>query len=384
MTRLTQTLLDCSGTKRAGRAARHGRALLAALVLLLSAIAASPAAAQSPDELMFFRIGTASTAGTYFPVGGLIASAISKPPGGPSCERGGSCGVPGLIAAAVSSAGSVANVKAIAAGEIESALSQADVAYWAYTGTGIFKRDGPQDKLRAIANLFPETMHLVIQRNIFARDVSALKGKRISVGQEGSGTRVDALMVLEAFGLDETNTELVSARSSEAAMMLREGELDGFFFVAGTPARAVAELARDALINLVPITGEPAEKLAERVPFLAPITVRSGTYFNVGQTRTLSVGAQWLVGAQVAEETVYRITRALWHERSREVLTSGHPKGRLICLNTALDGLGVPLHPGAERYYREIGLLGADGRKAPPSLRLRRMLDERGCPEDLL
>ena len=309
-------------------------------------------------ELNFFRIGTGSTAGTYFPVGGLIANAISKPPGSRECERGGSCGVPGLIGAAVSTHGSVANIEAIATGELESGLSQADVAYWAYSGTGIFKKRGAVASIRSIANLFPESLHLVVRRDLAAHSVADLRGRRISVDREGSGTKVDALLVLKAYGLGPKNMDLVSVAANRAIDMVREGSLDGFFFVAGTPAGAVAELADESRIILLPITGPKAEALTEAVPFFAPIAIPAGTYFNVGQTQTLSVGAQWLVSAEVSEETVYGITRALWHENSRRLLDRGHPKGRLIRLETALHGLGAPLHPGAARYYREHGLIG--------------------------
>ena len=324
---------------------------------LSSGLLALPWPGVQAADFRFFRIGTGSTAGTYFPVGGLLTSAISNPTGGRSCERGGSCGPPGLIAAAVSSNGSVANIDAIASGQLESGLSQADIAHWAYHGTGIYKNKGAVTGLRAIANLFPETMHLVIQRNIFARDVTALRGKRISLDREGSGTRVDALMVLRAFGMKPQDLDLVEASATESAHLLRRGELDGFFFVAGTPAAAVDELAREARINLVPISGPAAEKLVSSVPFFAEGTIPAGTYFNVGQTRTISVGAQWLVSEAVPEETVYKITASLWHERSRAILDSGHPKGQQIRLENALMGLGVPLHEGAARYYREAGLL---------------------------
>ena len=333
-------------------------AVLAALFLPALAVSLTAGRAQNVN---FLRIGTGSTAGTYFPVGGLIASAVSNPAGSRDCDRGGSCGVPGMIAAAVSTHGSVANVDAIGSGEMESGLSQADIAYWAYTGTGIYADKGAVSDLRTIANLFPETVHIVVRRDLYVQDLGDLRGKRISVDRLGSGTRVDALMILEAFGLTPDNVELVSVGAGEAADMLREGALDGFFFVAGTPANAVADLADQSLINLVPIAGDPADRLTERIPFFARMEVPSGTYFNVAHTNTLSVGAQWLVSAKLPDQLVYEITRALWHENTRALLDGGHPKARLIRLETALNGLGAPLHAGAERYYREIGLIEGEG-----------------------
>ncbi len=341
----------------AGR--RFRRCALAALLVLPFALAAGlaalgPAGAQ---DISFFRIGTGSTAGTYFPVGGIIASAISSPPGSRDCERGGSCGAAGLVAVAQSTRGSVDNVRQIQEGTLESGFSQSDIAYWAARGEELFLDGGPLKSLRAIANLYPETVHLVVRRDAGIEKVADVRGKKISVDRPGSGTRVDALLVLRAFGIEEKDIEIFSLASGAASDALREGEIDGFFFVAGTPATAVLELTEAALVRLVPITGPEVDKLLEERPFFARQTLSVGAYPGVPATETLSVGAQWIVSDRVPEEVVYEITRALWHPSTRQLLDKGHPKGSQIMLENALDGLGVPLHPGAERYYREAGLL---------------------------
>ena len=324
-----------------------------ALICLLAIFIPAALVAQ---EITFFRIGTGSTAGTYFPVGGIIASAISKPPGSRDCAAGGSCGVPGLIAVAQSTEGSVFNVTGIANGTLESGLSQADISYWAYKGQGRFKKDGAITKLRAIANLFPEAVHLVVHRDSGIEKVADLRGKRISLDREGSGTRVDALLILKAYGVRPKDITVESQSVGAAVDLLREGELDGFFIVVGTPSTAVAELANDSLIRLIPIAGKQADKLRKDYPFFSADRISAGTYFNAPATETLSVGAQWLVSADVPEELVYGITRALWDPSTRRLLDNGHPKGRLIEIDSALDGLAVPLHPGARRYYEEAGL----------------------------
>lgn len=356
---MTENPSKGSWTSGSSAGARTNRRtiLLGALATLLAPAAALRPGHANTAEPTFFRIGTGSTSGTYYPVGGLIASAISNPVGSRSCERGGSCGVPGLIAVAQSTSGSVENVEAIALGQMESGFCQADVAYWASTGTGIYEAIGARANIRSIANLYPETLHLIVRQDLGVHRVSDLRGKRISVDREGSGSRVDAMLVLEAYGLGPDDLEIISAAPGVAADLLRAGELDGFFMVVGAPGGAISDLADDSLITLVPIDGPEAAALAEKLPFLAPEAIPSGTYFNVPYTETLSVGAQWLVGASLPEEQVYEITRALWHDSTRRLLDSGHPKGRLIRIETALDGLGVPLHPGAERYYQEMGLL---------------------------
>lgn len=154
--------------------------LIAAFAVLASI--GSLAAAQ---ELSFFRIGTGGTAGTYYPIGGLIANAISNPPGSRACEDGGSCGVPGLVATAVASNGSVGNVNAINGGAMEAGFSQSDVAYWAQTGTGLWEGQPAVEKLRLIANLYPESIHLVARADAGIATVADLAGKRVSLDEPG-------------------------------------------------------------------------------------------------------------------------------------------------------------------------------------------------------
>ena len=173
-------------------------------------LSALPAAAQ--QDITFFRIGTGGTAGTYFPIGGLIANAISNPPGSRACADGGSCGVPGLVATAVASNGSVANVAGIATGSMQSGFVQSDVAYWALNGTGIYEGRPKVDVLCAIANLYPESFHLVVRKGAGIKSIRDLKGKRMSLDEPGSGTLVDARLILAAYGMTEKDI-LAEARS---------------------------------------------------------------------------------------------------------------------------------------------------------------------------
>ena len=331
------------------------RALLAAALLMLCG--AATAGLAPAQEMQFFRIGTGGVAGTYYPIGGLIADIISNPPGARPCEKGGSCGVPGLVAIAQSSNGAVANVEAIESGALESGFAQSDVAYWAYTGTGIYEGEGKVEDLRAIANLYPESIHIVARPGSGIESVHDLAGKRVSLDEPGSGTLVDARIILEAFGVSEDDLTAHYVKPSRASAMMDEGQLDAFVIVAGYPTGSVLELCATSGCELVPIEGPEVDALLERYPFFAKDTIPAETYPDVGQTETLSVGAQWLVGAEVDENLVYGITEALWHDNARKLLDDGHSKGRAITLDTALDGIAVPLHPGAERYYREVGLI---------------------------
>ena len=340
-------------------------------VLLAPATAAQ---AQRADRggMTFFRIGTAATGGTYFPIGGLLANTISNPPGSRSCADGGSCGVPNMIAVAQSTHGSVDNVHQMAQGALDSALIQADVAYWAYKGERMFAEAGPQDNLRAIANLYPESVHLVVATRTGIFWMKQLVAKKLSLDRIGSGTRVDAKVIMKAYGISMNAFEDVAVPAGRAADMIRDGDLDGFFFVGGAPARAIADLAEDVSIRLVPFDDTEAEVLTLTYPFFTQHSISAGTYRNVPQTKTLAVGAQWLVNAEMPEDTIYGITRALWHERTRALLDGGHPKAQEIRPETALTGLGVPLHPGARRYYAEVGWV-AD---TPPADRVEPILAE--------
>jgi TRAP transporter TAXI family solute receptor len=324
---------------------------------LLIAAMAVLATASTAQEARFFRIGTGGTAGTYFPVGSIIANAISNPPGSRPCDKGGSCGVPGLIAIVQSSNGSVENVRQIDSGEFELALTQADIAYWAYHGTGLFREEGAIDRLRVIANLYPESLHIVMRRDSGVRSVADLRGKHVSLGEEGSGTLVVAKVILEAYGLSHKDMNHAHLAVGASSLAMQEGALDGFFFIGGYPVPAVSDLARNVEIELIAVTGVEAENLIAFYPFLTPNTIPAGTYQGTGETVTVGLGAQLVVSADIDEDTVYGITRALWHENTRRLLDDGHAKGREIRLETALEGVAIPIHRGAERYYREVGIL---------------------------
>ena len=323
--------------------------LLAATLALL----VGPAPAQ---EITFFRIGTGGVSGTYYPIGGLIADIISHPPGARPCDRGGSCGVPGLVGIAQSSNGSVANVNAIGTGALESGFVQSDVGYWAHTGTGIFEGAGPIENLRAITNLYPESIQIVARKDAGIETVRDLEGKRVSLDEPGSGTLVDARIILEAYGLTEEDLEAEYLKASSAISKMLDGELDAYIIVAGYPTASVIEQC-DVDCELVPIDGPEVETLLEKYPFFSRDVIPSGTYEGIGEIRTISVGAQWIVGAEVDEDLVYGITKALWHDNARTLLDTGHEKAKVITLARALDGIAIPLHPGAERFYREAGLI---------------------------
>ena len=310
----------------------------------LTALTCAVVLAGAAQAQQFFRIGTGGTAGTYYPIGGMIANAVS---------------VPGkIVATAQASNGSLANVNAVAGGSLESGFSQSDVATWAQKGTGIFEGKTNIPELRLIANLYPETVHVVVKKGSGIKNVADLKGKRVAMDEPGSGTLVNARLILAAYGVKETDIKPEYIKPNQAADKMKDGALDAFFFVGGAPAGAIAELASSgAGIELLPIDGPQAEGLRMASPFFANDTVPAATYRDVPAVNTLSVGAQWVTSSKADAETVYQITKALYGEAAQKTLASGHAKGKLITLKNAVMGAGIPFHPGAERFYKEAGAL---------------------------
>lgn len=310
------------------------------------ALAAATGAARAQQA--FFRIGTGGTSGTYYPIGGLIANAISATSGS---------GVEGLVASAVASNGSVANISAIQSGASESGFTQSDVAYWAYSGTGLYDGKPKVEDLRLIATLYPETIHLVARADAGIKSVADLKGKRVSMDEPGSGTIVDARLVLSAYGITEKDIQPEYLKPGPAGERLQDGAMDAYFFVGGYPTGAIVELAATNNITLVPITGPEADKLLSEQKFFSTDTVPANTYKNVGETKTISVAAQWVTSAKQTDDLVYNIVKALYGEANQKSLQAGHAKGKLITLENATTSAGIPFHPGAERFYKEAGAL---------------------------
>jgi hypothetical protein len=311
----------------------------------------------SAQEEHFFRIGAAATSGTFFEIGAVIASAISKPAGSPACEHGGNCGVPGLVAVTQATQGSVENLRMVATGQIESGIAQSDIVSWAYAGTGIFAADGPLKNLRAIASLFPESLQLVVRDGSAIHTLADLRGKHISLGQPASGTVADARVVLAAAGLTEKDMMAEYLRPGVAAANVKDGILDGFFIIGGVPVPAIRDLAAETPIRLIPVEEDVLAKMRESSTSYRRSVIPSGTYPGISvETPSIGFDALWIVSADAPDDLIYAITKALWNDATRRLLEARDPLGKQVRLEDALGGLSIPLHPGAKRFYRESGL----------------------------
>lgn len=321
-----------------------------AAALLLGAVAAA-------QDLRFFQLGTGPTGETRFPIGGLIANALSNPPGSRECDRGGSCGVPGLVAVAKSTGGSAANVEALRERRLDAALVHADVAFWANHGIGPYKgRMVPN--LRGIAMIYPETLHLVARADSGIRTVKDLRSKRVSLGEADTPLAAHGKLILAGWGLAEKQVKLLPLKPGAAAEALAAGKLDAFLALDGAPLAVVADLARTTPIVLVPLDDGPAERIRSQNPFLSAGEIPAGTYEGQeAAVPTLAVGVALLAPAEADETLVFGVTRALWHPSTQKLLAQGNPRGRLVRLDAAaLPRMGIPLHAGAAAFYAEAGI----------------------------
>jgi TRAP transporter TAXI family solute receptor len=325
--------------------------------LLLPVCVVGMLSAAEADEARFFRIGTAATGGSFFEIGGVIASAISAPPGSPPCGHGGGCGVPGLVAVAQATQGSLENIRLVNSGQLESGFAQADLAGWAYSGSELFGTEGPMPELRAIGSLFPEALHIVVRADSDIRTIADLKGKRVALGSLGSGTVANARVLLDAAGFKEGDIDRKYVRPVQAAEEIKAGTLDAFFLAGGAPVPVIRELATTTSIRLVPIDGAVAEALERRFGFYRITEIPADAYPGIAAA-TPSVGFQalWIVSAKADPDLVYEITKSLWNEATKRLLAGIDPLGKTVRLSDALTGLSLPLHPGAERFYREAGM----------------------------
>jgi len=297
-----------------------------------------------------FEIVTGSPAGSLFPAGEAIARVVSHPPGLPRCEKKDICGPLGVIVSVRSSDGAVANVLAVDTGSAASGLAQGPVAEAAVAGRGPFRKYGRQSHIRMIADLFPESVQLVAAAGI--RNVGDLTGKRVSLGGEGSGGAVIAGEILAVTGMHRIKLRHEAYETS--AGLLQQGRLDAFFYLGGTPSPLIGDLVARGAAHLVPIQGKLRLRLIARVPGLAAATITPGTYSGGGPVETVSCRTLWIAHDSVPPQIVYGLVQALFHPANRALLDQDPAQ----IIRLARPGLLlVPLHQGAERFYREAGLL---------------------------
>ncbi len=287
----------------------------------------------------FVTVASGGTAGVYYPLGGALAEIFNQH-------------VPGVNASVQATGASVANVNLLVQRQAELALIQNDIAFYAANGTEMFQ-GRKVDSLRGIATLYPEVIQLVASRASGIRSVDDLRGKRVAVGDIGSGTEANARQILEAAGLTYRDIAARYLSFAEAAANLRDGHIDAAFVTAGIPTAAIQDIAVQRDVVVVPISGDLAQRLAQRYPFYTQVTIPAGTYRGQDEAVvTVAVKAMLVARTDLSEELVYQLTRAMFGNLAR--LAQAHARGADVSVETARDGMSIPLHPGAERYYREV------------------------------
>lgn len=305
---------------------------------------------ETQTEVRFFQISTGPTGSAYYSIGRQIATVVSRPPGAESCESGGPCGVEGVLAVGKASHGSIANARGVNTGRVQSALIQSDIANWAYQGVEMFKREGALKNLRAIASLYPETIHLVASYDANINSFKDLRGKKIAIDRVGSGTNAIARRLLRTFGIPTSKVKLLEIEPSRASDMLLRGELDAFFSVSGTPSPIIQETFSKGHVKLISIEGKKIERFLKKNPYLKKVII-SNVYEEFQTVNSLTVNALWVTNINMSTLFVAELTEALLLKENQKLLSGENKIGKNITLNTAKNGISIPLHPGAKLYY---------------------------------
>jgi TRAP transporter TAXI family solute receptor len=266
--------------------------------------------------------------------------------------------VPGLVALARSSAGSLANLELLAAGRVESAIVHADLAEAAERGEAEIAQGALAGRLRALAALLSASVHLVVRPEVAIAGPADLAGRRVGFEEPGSGNGRLARRLLLAFGLEEGRVEPVFLARTPMVKAMAAGQLDALLLVGAWPLPVVEELVRDWGARLLPVSGPPVDRLIREVPYLSYQLIPFGAYPGQPAVETVGLPLLWLVEAELADELAHAIVASLWRPENRPRLRAGHPQGFELVPEQALQNLPVPLHPGAARWYREQGFTG--------------------------
>lgn len=282
---------------------------------------------------------TGGTGGTYYPLGGGMAKVITDEADNVEVD-------------AKSSNASADNVKALQDEEDEIAFTQTDVVSNAVEGVNAFE-DNKVENVLAMGSLYPETIQIVTTEDSGIESVEDMEGKAISVGAPGSGTYVNAEQILEIHGLTMDDIDAQNLDFDESTGGIQDGNIDAAFITAGTPTGSVEGLGATEDIAIVPIEQDKVDELIDEYPYYAADTVEEGTYDLEEDVDTVAVLAMLAVTDSVDEDVVYEMTKAIYENTDK----IGHDKANEITLDSAMDGIGIDLHPGAEKYFEEEGVL---------------------------
>lgn len=325
------------------------RAILVASLIACIFLFAGPSRVSA--EEVFVSIGGGDVSGVYFPTGLAIARMVNA-------KRE----LYGIRATVEATTGSTYNLNAIMAGYMDFGMTQADKQYHAFNGAAEWAEEGPQTELRAVFSVYPESVNLVAADDAGIKTIADLKGKRVSLGNPGSSQHRVVTNILKAFGVDpESDIQAQTVYASDAPDLLQDNLIDAYFFTVGHPNDTVFRgLSGTRKAHLVPISGPPVDRIIAGKVYYTPYRIpMQRLYPELREPHedvdTLAVLATFSTSSKVPEQVVYLVTKEIFENFDR--FRQEHPALTVLTKEDMLEGLHAPLHPGAKRYYQEIGLL---------------------------
>ncbi len=324
------------------------KSLIIAAALLLGialTFGTNPVPAQA--ETTFVTIGTGGVTGVYYPTGGAIARLVNK---GRKTH--------GIRASVESTGGSVYNLNTIRAGELDLGVAQSDWQYHAYNGTSKFAKKGPNKELRAVFSVHPEPFTVVARKDSGIKNFMDLKGKRVNIGNPGSGQRGTMEVVMKALGWTKSDFKLASElKSAEQSSALCDNKIDAMVFTVGHPSGSIKEATTSCDAVMVTVDGKAVDKLVSDNDYYRTATIPGGMYRGTDtDTKTFGVGATFVTSTKVPEKVIYEIVKAVFENFDQ--FKKLHPAFKNLKKEEMIkDGLSAPLHKGAIKYYKEAGLM---------------------------
>ena len=291
----------------------------------------------SGEKEQFINIATGGTAGTYYPIGGAIAEVLNKN---------------GMNASAQSTGASVANINMLKDKQVELAIVQNDITYYAVNGKEMFEESGKVENLTGIASLYPETCQFVVREDSGIKSINDLRGKRVAVGAAGSGAEANARQILEAYGITYNDISEQFLSFAEGSYALKDGTVDAAFVTAGYPTASVQDIASQNKIRLLPVGDEQIKKLSEKYPFYTKTTVPAGTYQGFDEEiQTVSVMAILIANDKIDAALGEKLTKAIFDNLDK--IAAAHSAGKNITKDGALKGLDfIKMNEGATKVLK--------------------------------
>ncbi|WEM42033.1 TAXI family TRAP transporter solute-binding subunit [Photobacterium sp. DA100] len=313
----------------------------------VSALAAAVMTTGMANAQDFITIGTGSVTGVYYPTGGAICKLVNKD----RKEHNVRCSVE-------STGGSIYNVNTMRAGELDFGIVQSDWQYHGYNGTSKFEEQGPYKKLRAVFSLHTEPFNIIARTDAGINGVEDLKGKRVNIGNPGSGDRATMGVVMDAMGWTNKDFKLASElKGSERSQALCDNKIDAFVYVVGHPNGSIKEATTSCDAKLISATGPKIDQIVADNPYYAKSTVPGGMYKGTdSDVNSFGVAATLVSSTDVSDDVVYAVVKSVFE--NFDTFKRLHPAfANLKPEDMVKDGLSIPLHPGAVKYYKEAGYL---------------------------